>query len=467
MNCYQQKQSFIQQQQNNQIQTELTWKNNELFIQLLKSLLSRYDNSNDDVMTKYGNLCIIPIQNVFSDNPFIKRCCLDFICENGYIVKLISNDIQQQLYNHLVHLIGNSNYIFSSMSLNTIRNLIESNVFQEKAIELLQMAVPTIKTLNAQSLLNMCELIATIVSTNPHIFSQNETMYLSLQKEIIQCIYNHRTDEMYIDILLTTLYSNLLSLNSDSPVAKNVDLYNMLLEVLFQLIEGFISSSYDIIVSCLRLLMSLYKLNMQYMIMFYSSHSQQLLKLLSMLLPIDHQDVMLETFYLISDLLSGLPEIIASFLPTIMKYAIKKIKMFKDESIVSTLWFMIQALTIIPQQIQGYIEEFATQTLKFFDNQNISVRKNIYLFAAKVIPLFPQFYVPHLNRLTSYRFREILQIRQKQYIVQILMNFGQLIIAYPTSCQMNKEIIDEIYMKVSSEFVEIQQICLKIKEVLN
>ena len=76
---------------------------------------------------------------------------------------------------------------------------------------------------------------------------------------------------------------------------------------------------------------------MNLMSRFYKSQSEDFFKLLSMLLPIDHQDVMSETFYLISDLLSGIPEVIASFLPTIMKFAFKKIKMFSDESIVSTL----------------------------------------------------------------------------------------------------------------------------------
>ena len=95
----------------------------------------------------------------------------------------------------------------------------------------------------------------------------------------------------------------------------------------------------------------------------------------------------------------------------------------------------------------------------------IKTTKNMYAMISRIIPYFPEIYVPYLPKLTSHCFKIVLEIKQPQVIVNILLTLSQLFIQHPTACICNRETILSIYSVVASQipsFKDIFQVLLQV-----
>ncbi|BFU19516.1 hypothetical protein KM1_053230 [Entamoeba histolytica HM-3:IMSS] len=439
--CYEQRQ---------QVQND--WRNIEVLIRILNVSVPCYHEN--DLFDRFGRFCIIPIQNIMNENTYIKRIAIEFIGNVPTLVVGTSPEIKNSLYNYLLKLIGDNNYTISCISLQTLTNLINGGLFKDKLNQLFSLIVPTIKNLKGQPLLNVCDLLSSVIETlGTNLTNEMEN---SIQNELIQCIYLNNRNEDVIDICLTTLFSNIMLFHSISN-----DMINTLITISFQCITTFIESA-DIVSSCLRVFECLYKKSTSYMISFINSHQNEMFKIFEVTLPQLHKIIIQDSYGLLGDIMSGCSSFIIQHLNFFMENINTMISTFHDDSVTSVIWAMIQALAYLPQNITPYIHSFAKKSFHLFTDSSEAVIKNMYVFVSKTIPIDQTLYIPYLQLLTSQTFKTILLIKQPLYIIETLTNFGHLIIKNIVVCKCNNQIIKDVYFKASQMIPSLVEIAHKV-----
>lgn len=366
---------------------------------------------------------------------------LDFVGRVPRVLFGCADDFKEKFYKLLMQYISSSSYVLSCTAVQVMQELITAKLFSNHGCELLTLFVPTIHTLKGQPLLNVCDLVSSIMESIP----KSAYPYITqLQQELLSCIQNNITDEIVVDICLTTLYSNLMLVGEPAALREIVP-------VTFQCLSSFRDSN-DIISSVLRIMAAMYSKAREFMKDCINRSDNSFNALFEHTLPINNATVMNDAYGFLGDIVEGCPTFVAAHIGSYINHILELSKTFCDESLTSVVWTMLQCVMFIPSAVAQFVPTFAANTLSLLTRPSVpqSLQKNILAFAAKAMQVTDaQMYLPYLILLTGPALKSVLTIRRPEYLVGTLLGIGQLILQWPEVCAQNAATIKDVYSAAS------------------